>query len=64
MTQAAQQRAAADRRPKMESTASVKLDEARSRVIAAGGPSLGSLMKRFAGWTASEVSGRVEKKRA
>jgi hypothetical protein len=64
MTHAPQRRTAVERRPKMESAATAKLDQARARVIAAGGPSLGDLLARFSTWSASEVSGRVVKKKA
>jgi len=38
------------------------LDNARARVIAAGGPSLAELEAKFAGKDCPEVSGRVPKR--
>ena len=64
MTHAPQRRTAVARRPKMEGAATAKLDEARARVIAAGGPTLGDLFLRFSDWTAPDVSGRVMKKKS
>jgi len=52
------------RRPKMVVAAHVALDEARTRVIAAGVPSLKDLRAKFGGWDAPEVSGRCVAKQA
>lgn len=46
------------RRPKMAVAAHAALDEARTRVIAAGVPSLKDLRAKFGNWEVPEVSGR------
>ena len=45
---------------RLENAKTVKLDLARARVIAAGGPSLRELSEKLGGWGVAEVSGRVK----
>jgi len=55
----AQPKTANARRPKMEPTAMLQLDEARRRVIASQRPSLSELRSRLGGWQVTEVVGKV-----
>lgn len=63
MKNLATQRSSPGRRPPMVPAAQALLDDARARVIAAGGPSLDALRQKLAGWDCPEVSGNLQKAR-
>lgn len=52
------------RRPKLEPAKTVLLDQARVRVMKAGGPSLKDLLSKFGEFAAPEVSGSSAKDRS